>query len=552
MSRFNTPVAKVQPRSAVTTEAVPSGVTHEGAPGYARDSKSELFLLAVAHMGDGSFYESAPERDRRFCALVHGVAMNDPQWMTGFIPWLRGEANMRTASVVAAAEAAKALLTDEKPGGRKVIASALQRADEPGELLAYWHSRHGRVIPKPVKRGLADAVTRLYNEYALLKYDTASHGYRFADVIELVHPSPAPGGKGLAREGMTLGEHGLAYAHALRWQGDLFKFAIDRRHGQDTDGVPDSLPMIAANGQLRVDAGHDPSALLDAGRLKQAGMTWEDVLSLAGNKLPKRDLWTALIPSMGIMALSRNLRNFDDAGVPDEVAAQVAAKLTDPQVIAKSRMFPFRFLAAYNAAPSLRWAYPLEKALGLSLANVPALKGRTLILVDRSGSMFDTVSAKSGLNRADTAALFGAALAVRSEYADLVQFGTGSQAVEFRGADSVLKVVERFGSMGGTNTADAVRRHLRAGFHSRVVIVTDEQVHDGFYGADPLSLIPAEVPAYTWNLAGYQHGHGPSGSQNRHTFGGLGDTSFRMIPALESGRDSAWPWLADKSGTGDS
>jgi hypothetical protein len=519
MSRYNTPAAKVQPRSAVLTEAVPSGLTHEGAPGYARDARSELFLLAVAHMGDGSFYESAPERDQRFCALVHAVAVSDPEWIAGFIPWLRGEANMRTASVVAAAETAKALLAGGKPGGRKVVASALQRSDEPGELLAYWHARHGRVLPKPVKRGLADAVAKLYNGYALLKYDTASHGYRFADVIELAHPSPS-----------------------APWQGDLFKYAIDRRHGQDTDGVPDALKMIAANGNLRVRAAHEPSALLDPDRLKAAGMTWEDVLSLAGGKLPKRDLWTALIPSMGIFALVRNLRNFDDAGVTDETAAQVAAKLTDAEVIARSRMFPFRFLAAFNAAPSLRWAYPLEKALALSLANVPALPGRTLILVDRSGSMFDGISARSGLNRADTAALFGAALAVRSEHADLVEFGTSSQPVQFRGADSVLKVIGRFTSMGGTNTADAVRRHLRIGFHSRVVIITDEQAHAGYYGADPLSVIPANVPAYTWNLAGYRHGHGPSGGANRHTFGGLSDSSFRMIPALEQGRDAKWPW----------
>ena len=241
-------------------------------------------------------------------------------------------------------------------------------------------------------------------------------------------------------------------------------------------------------------------------------------------------------------SLVRNLRNFDDAGVSDETAAQVTGKLTDAEVIARSRMFPFRFLAAYNAAPSLRWAYPLEKALALSLANVPALAGRTLILVDRSGSMFDTISSRSGLNRADAAALFGAALAVRSEHADLVEFGTASQPVQFRGADSVLKVIGRFTSMGGTNTADAVRRHLRAGFHSRVVIITDEQAWGGWYGGDPLSAIPADVAAYTWNLAGYQHGHGPSGSANRHTFGGLSDSSFRMIPALEAGRDAKWPW----------
>src|SRR5205807_9527233 len=109
------------------------------------------------------------------------------------------------------------------------------------------------------------------------------------------------------------------------------------------------------------------------------------------------------------------------AGVPDTIARQVAARLADPEQVARSRQFPFRFLAAYKSVPSLRWAYPLEQALAASLANVPHLAGRTLILVDRSGSMFDGISAKSGLNRADTAALFGTAVALRCEHADLVE-----------------------------------------------------------------------------------------------------------------------------------
>lgn len=522
MPRFNTAGTRPAVRGPVTAEAVPSGVTHEGAPGYARDDKSELFLLAVAHLGDGSFYESQPERDRRLTALVHGVAMNDPEWMARFIPWLRNGANMRTASVAAAAEAAWAFLTDEKPGGRKIISSALQRADEPGELLAYWHSRHGRVVPKPVKRGLADAVTRLYDEYALLKYDTASHGYRFGDVIDLTHPSPR-----------------------ADWQGQLFKHAIDRRHGNGDAAEISPLPMIAAQQWLRSESGRNPGILLDADALKRAGMTWEDALSLAGNRVPKRDLWTALIPSMGYMALLRNLRNLDDAGVPDDVAEAVAKRLADPEQVAKSRQFPFRFLAAYRAVPSLRWAYPLEKALNASLANVPELKGRTLILVDRSGSMFDQVSEKSGLNRADTAALFGSAITARCEHADLVEFGTSSQLVLSTDAakayghrESLLKMIERFGNLGGTQTAEAVRRWYRG--HDRVLIITDEQAWGGYHGANPVAQVPEQVPVFMWNLAGYKYGHGPSGQGQRHTFGGLTDHAFRLIPMLEAGRDARW------------
>lgn len=527
MSRFNTSAAKTATRSPVTSEAVPSGLTHEGAPGYARDAKSELFLLAVAYMGsDATFYETGKQRDTRFADLVRKVAVEDPAWMDGFVPWLRNGANMRTASLVAAAEALKARLDAKQPGGRALVSAALQRADEPGELLAYWHSLYGRNEPKPLKRGIADAIVRLYTEFSLLRYDTDSHGYRFADVIERVH---------------VTGEHPEVKG---TWKGDLYEHAIDRRHNRDNP-VPDSLRMIQANISLRKAATDRPEVLLHADILKAAGMTWEDALSLAGSKVSKRDLWAALIPTMGFMAQLRNLRNFDEAGVPDEVAGDVIARLTDPEQVAKSRQFPFRFLAAYRAAPSLRWAYPLERGLNLSLANVPALKGRTLILVDRSGSMFDGVSAKSGLNRADTAAVFGAALTARSENADLVEFGTSSKMVlsttaakAYGHSESLLKMVGRFGNLGGTNTADAVRRWYSG--HDRVVIITDEQAWGGYYGAEPTSQVPAQVPVYTWNLAGYKHGHGPSGSGNRHTFGGLTDTAFRLIPLLEAGRDARW------------
>src|SRR3712207_7767035 len=53
---------------------------------------------------------------------------------------------------------------------------------------------------------------------------------------------------------------------------------------------------------------------------------------------------TALAPTMGYMALLRNLRNFDEAGMPDEVAAVVAARLGDPDEVARSRQLPYRFL----------------------------------------------------------------------------------------------------------------------------------------------------------------------------------------------------------------
>ncbi|GAA2955694.1 hypothetical protein GCM10010518_47800 [Kitasatospora cinereorecta] len=74
-----------------------------------------------------------------------------------------------------------------------------------------------------------------------------------------------------------------------------------------------------------------------------------------------------------------------------------------------------------------------------------------------------------------------------------------------------------------------------------MLIVTDEQASHTSHG-DATDGIPGTVPVCTWNLAGYRVGHGPSGRENRHTFGGLSDAAFRMVPLLEAGRSADWPW----------
>ncbi|KPI30355.1 TROVE domain-containing protein [Streptomyces sp. NPDC048253] len=530
MARFNFRARNPQPVSPVSPVTTTGRVlrTHQGGRGRERDARSELFLLAIANfVSQQTFYETGAARDDRFAELVRELAVTDPSWTAGLLGWLRGEGNIRTAAIVGAAEYVHARLTagaTDGPSNRQVVDCVLQRPDEPGELLAYWTATYGRSIPKPVKRGIADAVRRLYSGKSLLKYDTASKGYRFGDILNLVHAAPDP---------------------AKPWQGELFRYALDRRHNPDTAVVPKSLPVLTAHRDLMaLRPAKRRRVVTGAGgarRLAEAGMTWEALAGWLQGPMDKA-AWEAVIPTMGAMALTRNLRNFDEAGVSDEVAARVAAKISDPAEVARSRQFPFRYLAAYQHAPSLRWAYPLERALGHSLANVPALPGRTLVLVDRSGSMFYArLSDRSELNRADAAAIFGTALALRAADADLVEFGTSSNTIKFREEESMLKILERFGDLGGTDTTEAVRRHYRG--HDRVLIVTDEQYTASRHG-DPTDQVPANVPVYTWNLAGHRAGHGPSGKGNRHTFGGLSDAAFRMVPLLEAADDTRWPWAA--------
>jgi hypothetical protein len=528
MTRFNTKNTKAKVTSPVkaTGKVV---ANHNGGKGYLRDEKSELVLLAVVNfVGQNTFYESGGSRDDRYTQLIHKVALSDPKWVVDMLTWLRGPGNMRTAAIVGAAEFVKARLDDpsnktvvEAPGlNRKVINAVLQRPDEPGELLAYWTSTHGRNVPMPVKRGVADAATRMYNQRSLLKYDTASKGFRFGDVLELTHPKPG-----------------------YPTQGDLFKYAIDRRHNRD-NGIPDSQVTLRNNANLRA-IGTDED-WVNAQVLSGSGMTWEDVLSAKGNTIDKKALWEAAIPSMGYMALLRNLRNFDEAYVSDEVAEQVARKLADPEEVAKSRQFPYRFYSAYRNAPSLRWSAALEKAIGYSTQNIPEFKGKTLILVDTSASMTGSnYSENSDVTYVDLAALFGVTLALRGGDTDLQFFATGVAEHKVRKGGSILSEVTRFerqiGKVGhGTNIAGSLQATYNKS-HDRVVILTDMQTFGG-WGADVSSVIPKSVPIYAFNLAGYRTSAIPSGTNNRHEFSGINDAAFRTIPLLEAGRNASWPW----------
>ncbi|MFF4697587.1 TROVE domain-containing protein [Streptomyces chattanoogensis] len=508
-------------------------LTYEGGAARTRSAKDDLVLLAVVNMtGEQTFYEQAGDRDDRFSGLVRTVAVQDrdAEWTAGFIGWLRGAAQMRSASLVAAAEAVAARLAAGLHGGnRRLIDAACLRADEPGELLAYWRGRYGRTVPQPVKRGLADAVRRLYTERALLKYDTDSHAYRFADVLELTHPAPDP---------------------AKAWQGDLFRHALDRRHHREQP-APESLPTLRARAALLELPADGRRALLgrpDAARtLRAAGMTWE---ALAGWLQGPMDAgaWAAVVPSMGYMALLRNLRNLDEAGVPDDLAQAVADRLADPAEVARSRQFPYRFLSAYRAAPSLRWGHALEKALTAATANIPALPGRTLVLVDTSASMGGTVSARSVIRHVDVGALFGAALAHRGCAVDLVGYASGHFRHPLTAGGSVLRDTEAFcariGEVGhGTETVAALRAAYDG--HDRVVIVSDMQTfadRRSGWNVPASEAVPATVPMFGVNTTGYAAASIDTGKPLRYEIGGFSDKLFTMIGLLSETGQARRPW----------
>lgn len=520
MAKFSRAVAPKMAAPVSRTTTVGPTETHEGGAGFLKDPKTALYTLAVTNMvSEATFYESAGERDNRFEDLVHQVTRDDPDWVAALIPWLRTTANMRSAPLVAALEYGHA----RGPGARGVVSSAMQRPDEPGEALGYWLSRHGRRMPMAVKRGIADGATRLYTEHAALKYDGLGHAVRLGDVIEYTHPKPVS-----------------------PTQSALFRYLLDRRHGHFTP-TPEALKHLAGVGLSRIAAAYELEAIPNGQRrahlrerghltLAEAGFTWERLSGWLPGGMDA-EAWEAIIPSMGYMALLRNLRNFEEAGVDKAVLAGVAAKLADPLEVARSRQLPYRFFSAYRNSGTTFFAPALEEALNHATTNVPIFPGRTLVMVDTSGSMSAPVSNRSVIRLDEIAALFAAAVGANSK-TDLVIYADDHRRITRR-PTSVLRATEQItnlcGVVGyGTNTWPSTLAHYDR--HDRIVVFTDGQDHPARQSHLP------DVPIYVWDLRGYRATNMDLTTPKRYLLSGFSDASFKLVGLLEAGHDAGWPW----------
>jgi len=546
VAKFNDSGAKsvAKPLAQKTGETV----NYEGGKGFLTDTRSELFRLATVNfVGEDTFYEKASDRDDRYAALISELAVSDFDWLAKMLTWLRSEGNMRSASLVGAAHAVKARVENGLfEGNADLINSVLQRADEPGEFVAFWRSKFGHTLPKPVLKGLKEAMSRLITSYSFLKYDSVKRGYRMADLLQVVHPSPKD-----------------------ERQDALFKYILASRFDKDVEPDAILLPLLSARRKLMAMPVQERADFLRGKHHTQeqivtelhiAGMTWE---ALAGwLQGPMTDwAWEAIIPNMGYMALLRNLRNFDEAGVSRKVREEVAQNLADPAQVASSRQLPFRFLSAYLNAPSDLWRQPLNDALTASLSNVPELRGRTLVLVDTSGSMSTApVSKNSAVTAAQVAALFGVVMAARNPGSvDLFGFAGGgwggpSNRVVFphevkRGASPLREVdrfVKRIGEVGhGTQMTEAIRQTFKG--HDRIVILSDMQCFqdDGRkladWSNDPIP-VPDNVMVYGIDTVGYKATAIDPSLRNRHEFAGLTDAVFRQMQVIEAGLNGRWPW----------
>jgi len=439
--------------NSITSRAVER--THEGAPARTITPAQQLRRSLMACMlWEKEFYEDGQAIAERIRSLVAQV---EPETVATMAIEARTDMKLRHAPLLVAREMAR--LDTHKGLVARVLPQIVQRADELSEFLAiYWKdrpagSRKREPLSAQVKKGLALAYAR-FDEYQISKYDREG-AVRLKDVLRLVHPR-APSAE----------------------QGELWGRLI-----KDELKVPD---------------------------------TWEVSLSRGADK---RETFERLIAErkLGGLALLRNLRNMEQAGVSKDLIREALAQMR------VDRILPYRFITAARYAPALE--PELEAAMFRSLEVRQKLRGKTGLLIDVSGSMDQKLSAKSETTRMDAAC--GLAVMARElcEEVEVFTFSNSTVAVPPRRGFALRDAIVRSQPHSSTYLGAAVSRANLAGV-DRLLVFTDEQSHDAVPN-------PNASKAYMVNVASARNGVG-YGRAWTH-LDGFSEAVLSWIQAYEKG-----------------
>jgi 60 kDa SS-A/Ro ribonucleoprotein len=222
--------------------------------------------------------------------------------------------------------------------------------------------------------------------YQVTKYPSRDN-WSMADALRLAHPTPA------------------SEDHAR-----LYKYVVDNEY----PGVSaNSILVEGEEGLMKTGDFAVTKYMLGVLTLKEQKDPKAAAQCIADFKLPREvvptelltspDVWYALLQSMPITAMVRNLATMTRVGLigmMSEAAGTVADRLADTERIRKSRIHPIQLLSAmltYKSGHGNRgqntWTPvqgvvdALDGAFYTSFGNVEPSKARTLLALDVSGSM---------------------------------------------------------------------------------------------------------------------------------------------------------------------
>ena len=499
---------------------------YEGAKAFVMTLEMELYTAVVTWSLNDSFYEKNSDRLTRVKALI---AKNDPVFVGKLAVYARTKMYMRSAPLVLVTELAKIHSGDDLVA--RTTAVVVNRADEITELLACYEFLNERTgtkklnrLSKQLQKGL-QAAFNSFDEYQFAKYNRDA-AIKLRDALFLVHPKAKDAEQQAIFNKIVEGKLQTPYT----WETEL-----------------------SALGKLKFDSEETKA---EAFKTK-----WEELIDSG---------------KLGYMALLRNLRNIQQAGISYEQLQKVCGTLASAEKVAKAKQFPFRYLSAYrellavsNSAGLVQTVTnklntlfsgnkgftgelldALESAVAASAVNIRGFDHHTkvLLMCDVSGSMQVQVSEKSKVLLYDIGLMLAMLLQSRCKNVQVGMFGDSWKTITVPHKNILANVQEfykREGEVGyATNGYLVIKDLLNARVKlDKVMFFTDCQLWDSHnmggniqsYWLRYKAEVAPEAKLYLFDLKGYGQAPLQLLQNDVYLISGWSDKVFDVLHALENG-----------------
>ncbi|PTQ98276.1 TROVE domain-containing protein [Mucilaginibacter yixingensis] len=502
-------------------------VNHEGAKAFTLSPEMELYTAVVTWSLNDSFYEKDQARLQRLQKLI---AVCNPVFVGKLAVYARTKMYMRSVPLVLVTELAKLHRGDDLVA--RVTDGVIGRADEITELLACYELLNERKgtkklnrLSKQLQKGLSTAFNR-FDEYQFGKYNRDG-AIKLRDALFLVHPKA---------------------------KDELQQVLFNKIANNDLQTPYTWETELSALGQIGFDSDEAKAIAFCA--------KWEELIDSG---------------KLGYMALLRNLRNIQEAGVSYKHFEKVCARLANADEVARAKQFPFRYLAAYrelvnpavtrvpaqsmvkkltnllqdNKGYTGELLDALEKAVQASAANIKGFDHNTRVLLacDVSGSMQTPVSAKSKVLLYDVGVMLAMLLQSRCKNVEVGMFGNIWKTIAVP-RNNILGNVQEFyrreGEVGYSTNGYLVIKDLllRKVKMDKVMLFTDAQLWNSSSTTgdhiQPLWLrykaeVSPNAKLYLFDLKGYGQAPLQVLRNDVYLVAGWSDKVFEVLAALENG-----------------
>ncbi len=243
--------------------------------------------------------------------------------------------------------------------------------------------------------------------------------------------------------------------------------------------------------------------------------TWEVALSAGEHK---GNAFRRLMKEKQLLALAfiRNLRNMREAGITKQEVQEYARGLDI------GRVLPYQFVTAARFVP--QWEDVIEPLMLSVLKEQPKMYGKTVLMVDVSGSMTQPLSARSQMNRMDAACGLAILLREICEEVEVCTFSNALVTVPSRHGFALRDAIINSQDHRNTYMGRAIRQlHESGRRYDRLIVFTDEQSAD---------TVPAPNGiGYIINVASNKNGVGYG---QYHHINGFSESVVDYIQAVEN------------------